>query len=742
MSRPSCLFRLFLLLFIGILVGVFMWMERSPSNPQTIVPKTVNVSTPLKTEFNWRDHAQTPAPEGTVCAECHAEIVAQWSPSQHAHANRLVEDTPLAPGASEFGGVTTTISEDLELVQNGLNGFRFEGDPVAVIAVEPLIQPLVITTNGRWQVFNPAYHPENDEWFNAFPEARENGEWGHWNGRGMNWNVQCAWCHTTSFKKNYDVETDSYASTWKNFGISCTQCHGDLSDHAADPDTYPGNKLDPVAAENNCTTCHAVRGFLTAEGFKPGDAFNDHFRLTLFDQPGIYYPDGQVRNENFETGSFLSSRMHDGGVRCLDCHNPHSGKLTLPVENNLLCMSCHAPPGQKGGIPIMPTAHSHHPAGSSGNRCVECHMPETEYMESDLRRDHGFTSPDPMLTRTMGIPNACNRCHTDESVAWAEEWAEKWYGEKLAQKRTRPRAEAIQKAWDGDQDIGVTLVALAESETNVVWKASLIRLLQPYLNEQPVAELVQNALKHEHEIIRSAAVHVLSAYPAFHPRLTHLRNDASRLVRLDAAWATRAEPPLEPEQRKELEEWLTFNSDQPAGALNQAQYALAQQKPDQVEFWADRMVEFDNSSEPTLLSARLSHAAGNLDKAEQRLETALEQNENFTEAWFVLGMLRGEKQDIPGAMDAFRRVVVIDPEHGRAWYNLGLAHVQNGNRDAGIIALQKAEAFSENTADAAYALATLYAQSNDTDKAKEALDRALQANPRHRPSLQLRQRLR
>ena len=136
----------------------------------------------------------------------------------------------------------------------------FTGKPVAVIAVEPLVQALVPTTNGRWQVFNPAYQVETNAWFNAFPEVRQYKEWGHWSGRGMNWNVQCAWCHTTDFKKNYNPETDSYASEWKAMGISCTQCHGDLAAHALDPEKVPGKKFEPVIAQENCMTCHARRG--------------------------------------------------------------------------------------------------------------------------------------------------------------------------------------------------------------------------------------------------------------------------------------------------------------------------------------------------------------------------------------------------------------------------------------------------------------------------------------------------
>ncbi len=69
--------------------------------------------------------------------------------------------------------------------------------------------------------------------------------------------------------------------------------------------------------------------------------------------------------------------------------------------------------------PIEPVAHSFHKEGSTGNRCIECHMSQTTYMERDPRRDHGFTSPDPLLTKELGIPNACNKCHTDQTVDWA-----------------------------------------------------------------------------------------------------------------------------------------------------------------------------------------------------------------------------------------------------------------------------------------------------------------------------------
>ncbi len=241
--------------------------------------------------------------EATTCATCHADIVDHWRTSHHALANRWIDDVELAPGQVEYGGIRTRIDADRNLVQADPNGFDFTGRPVAVLGVDPLVQPILEFPSGHWQVFNPAFHPERGTWFNAFPDVRKAGEWGHWTGRAMNWNTQCAWCHMTDFEKNYDIVSDSYGSEWTEMGISCAQCHGDLAAHAADPRAAPAELLARPVAQENCLTCHSRREFLTAERFEAGDDLNDHFRIALFNQPGIYYPDGQVLSENFVGGS-------------------------------------------------------------------------------------------------------------------------------------------------------------------------------------------------------------------------------------------------------------------------------------------------------------------------------------------------------------------------------------------------------------------------------------------------------
>src|SRR5262245_65390837 len=120
--------------------------------------------------------------------------------------------------------------------------------------------------------------------------------------------------------------------------------------------------------------------------------------------------------------------MYARGVRCWDCHEPHSGATRK--AGNALCLSCHA------ASYAAPT-HVHHSPDTAGAQCVGCHMPVTVYMQRDPRHDHSFSRPDPEATIALGIPNACNRCHTDRDAAWAAEHVRAWHpaGDVRAERR-------------------------------------------------------------------------------------------------------------------------------------------------------------------------------------------------------------------------------------------------------------------------------------------------------------------
>ncbi|MCX7015005.1 MAG: cytochrome c3 family protein [Candidatus Sumerlaeota bacterium] len=173
-------------------------------------------------------------------------------------------------------------------------------------------------------------------------------------------------------------------------------------------DGYKGKELSQAQQVDSCGRCHARRRIL-ADGFKPGDSFCDYMVPELLDT-NSYYPDGQVHEEDFEYSSFLQAKMYTKGVRCADCHDPHT--TLRKREGNKLCLECHEPR-------LNEFAHTMHQPDSEGARCERCHMPITTYMGRDPRLDHGFTIPTPELTVEMGIPNACNRCHADKDAQWS-----------------------------------------------------------------------------------------------------------------------------------------------------------------------------------------------------------------------------------------------------------------------------------------------------------------------------------
>ncbi|WHI49594.1 hypothetical protein P3339_14065 [Microbulbifer sp. MLAF003] len=41
----------------------------------------------------------------------------------------------------------------------------------------------------------------------------------------------CADCHSTKLQKNYDLNTDSFKTSWSEINVACESCHGSASKH-------------------------------------------------------------------------------------------------------------------------------------------------------------------------------------------------------------------------------------------------------------------------------------------------------------------------------------------------------------------------------------------------------------------------------------------------------------------------------------------------------------------------------
>ena len=318
-----------------------------------------------------------------------------------------------------------------------------------------------------------------------------------------NWNLQCAECHSTNLRKGYDAASNTYKTTFNEINVACEACHGPGSRHtewakqagstyspdgdkglvvlksrwneawkspAADAKHAQRDKPADAAAMNTCAACHARRSTIAETG-TPGAPLEDTHRLALLTPPN-YYADGQQREEVYVWNSFLQTGMYQKGVTCMDCHDAHT--LKLRAEGNALCTRCH-------NAALFDTdKHHFHKTGTTGAQCVECHMPAQNYMVIDARRDHSMRVPRPDLSKSLGSPNACTRCHAGKKPEWAASAMDKWYGKTW---RARPQyGTTLHAAATQGVKAVPALMALAQDQASpAIVRATAATLAQPYM---------------------------------------------------------------------------------------------------------------------------------------------------------------------------------------------------------------------------------------------------------------------
>ena len=428
----------------------------------------------------------------------------------------------------------------------------------------------------------------------------------------------------------------------------------------------------------------------------------------------------------------MMSRMHSLSVSCLNCHDAHTGKTRLAAADNRLCLSCHE--GK-----INPTAHSHHAADSTGNVCINCHMPQTTYMARHARRDHGFVIPDPLLTKLHGIPNACNKCHTkpEETTEWALDAVEKWYGPAMG-RLPRQRALAMAPGKQGREEAIPGLLKMATTDPYPAWRAAAMEVIGQWADRPEVQAALVAGLKHEDALVRAAATRSLTPIASAHPTIEPLLGDPVRLVRIEAAWALRAQLDLESPAGKDLMTALRHQADQPPAALQLGQLAYDRGDPATAEGWIRRAAAWESrAAEPRRALAIALQSQQRHGEAIEELRAAVALAPGEATYLHDLGLAQAEAGRMGEAIATLRRTVEAEPRFGRAWYNLGLALSQQGQAAQAVEALRRAELVEPRNADYPYARATIHLRLGERDQARAAAEAALAAQPGHRPALEL-----
>ena len=255
----------------------------------------------------------------------------------------------------------------------------------------------------------------------------------------------CDGCHSVGLSVHaYETAGVEKVAEWN---VGCERCHGPGSEHAAHPtaeNIINPARLSDTAANNTCIQCH-VQGrplhnpiggqyYDWPVGYAVGLHLRDYWRLephTLGQTNYYYYADGTAHKNRMQGNDFVQSLMYHHGVTCFTCHDAHgtSHRFELRKSVNTLCLECHAPGSPNGPYVGSIEAHTHHPAGSPGSRCVSCHMPkiETELVPGAFAHAHTFRFITPAMTAKYGIPDPCLSCHQQKSTPWARHWLARWY---------------------------------------------------------------------------------------------------------------------------------------------------------------------------------------------------------------------------------------------------------------------------------------------------------------------------
>jgi tetratricopeptide (TPR) repeat protein len=717
----------------------------------------------LATTSGNRSAASQPVPAPAryvgqrTCATCHQQEAEKWIDSDHAHSMQPVTAQSVLGDFNDrqftYAGVTSMFYKrgDTFFVRtDGPDGKLHDYEIAYTFGVRPLQQYLIAFPDGRLQPLGIAWdsRPKTEggqRWFHLYPDQHvTHTDPLHWTSANQNWNFMCAGCHSTNLQRNYDLEKNRYATTWSDINVSCESCHGPGSSHVAWADARKRGDasaddrtkglirlLDgsagnwqvadvgqptarwtgpprPKTEVEMCAPCHA-RSRPIASTTEGGHSLLDSHMPALLEN-GLYFPDGQVLDEVFEYGSFTQSKMHRAGVRCSDCHDPHSMKLR--AEGNATCTSCHR------ASTFDSAEHHRHRQGSDAALCVSCHMPRKNYMVIDERRDHSFRVPRPDVSAETGSPNACTQCHTTKSAQWAADAVAHWYGPNRHQEPHY--ASAIAAGRHGLAHAETSLAATAANQALApIVRATALSLLADYVS--PVSlPAIQAVLDDRDPIVRAAAVRTLDALPwpdrlrLGAPALT----DEVRAVRIEGARVLAGAPPavLSADQRGHLDKAVT--------ELVAAEMAAAERPDSHVNLGT--------------LYARM----GRVRDAEASLRTALRLDPRFVPALINLADLhRGEGRDDQGET-LLRQAIAIAPDSAEARHSLGLLLVRQQRSEEALTFLRQAVSLQPGIGRYTYAYALALHARGDIATAVAALEQVLERSPGDQQNRALLEQLR
>lgn len=691
--------------------------------------------------------------DNKLCLGCHQFQAKEWVKSHHA-LSMTPAKAPFILG--NFNHVILKHQEMTTLFFKKNNKYylktigpnsKYAEYPIQyAFGYYPLQQYLIELPGGRLQNFTIAWDIKQSHWYDLYPHEKTTpNDVLHWTGRYQTTNTMCLECHTTHYQKNFDAINDRYTSTWSEINVSCQSCHGPGSDHVlwankivrqptvkkvpaeSDGLSVHFKKNDANTLIDTCGICHSRRSLLASDP-KVGQPLLNNYLPTLL-QAGLYYPDGQQLAEVYVYNSFRQSKMYQMGVSCIDCHNPHTGKLK--VKGNALCTTCHSLkknmcfPSAAGDYDDQ--THHFHKMGSKAAECISCHMPAQNYMIIHPRPDHSIRIPRPDLSIKLGTPNACNNCHSDKSATWAQDAINKWYGIKFYSKIHY--GEIIAAGRTGQPDAEQDLIDLTKdlSQPNIV-RATAFDLLRNY-GAKGVSACIEGLDDKDPEVRRPALSCLERLTPEARLRYAApLLTDSILAVRIEAARILSSIP----QNLFSASTYKIFNSalaeyiqsqkialDMPASSLNLAVLNENLGKIKKAEQYYLNALHIDPDFTPARLNlAHLYNSINQNNAAIGILKEGIKRIPNQGELHYALGLLFAEEKKLPEAIATLAQAVKLLPLRVRVHYNYALALQQAGERKKCEQVLLHTHQLAPNDSEIIYALVIFYMQDKNWKEVK------------------------
>lgn len=714
----------FVTLTVFLIAGVFM-LERCK-------PKTAD-TTAITTSSNNNEYIGD-----QQCKSCHAPEYNNWLKSDHFKAMQKPTDSTVFGNFNHASytadGVTSTFfKRDKKFFINtqGDDGKNHDYEVKYTFGFYPLQQYLVEFPGGRLQATRDSWDSRQKKWFHQYAGQKiDYHDWLHWTGNAQNWNTMCAECHSTNLQKNYAIDADTYHTTFSVINVSCEACHGPGKKHV-DYINSAGYKNGKKIAHsflqlnkgsrqltqiNACTPCHAVKENISANKINSDELLDDY--IPAIPNTERFYADGQVNDEDYTYTSFLQSKMFHRNVKCSNCHNPHSGKVYL--TGNQLCLQCHS---KTYDAP----SHHFHVENTTGAECKNCHMPGKYYMGNDYRYDHSFRVPRPDLSVKYATPNACNNCHKDKSARWAADAVVKWYGPK----RKYHFADDLipGSKLDANSEIHLTRL-LGDTAVPAIIKATAANYLGNIPSQTSVNSLIK-CLQEKDAQIRYEALRSLvnSSSSQWKNAAGPLLNDKVRAVRIAAAdlFTTIAQDQIPPEYlaayqqaKSELDDYLMYQADFAHSNITIADHFVRMKDVANAEKFYLRALHKDSLANLTRINlATLYNSQGRNREALNILKAAAKIDNKNDQIFYNMALLYNEMNDKPASLAYFEKAFLLNSKNPRLYYNYGLLLQQLGKSNKAIQVLEKGLMIDNGIADINYALAYVYLQNKQIEKARK-----------------------